>query len=338
MEEVLVRSSADAPRILVQDDVDLLVEWPDSPRVHACRMTEGTGLRLTTEFPVAVDPEVRTDLQFLSENVLPLRANPLEWSDPPVYPGESLATGEASADGTPHRWAVGSRELPDDTMEFVNLARRIGADALTRAFRVVVWRYYPKGALDPLSPSASCSLDGGATWFALPVDLHGYTTVEHGIPRSATSAELNRIAVDLGDVPAAFPLLWEARSISSPSARLALTVTALEVGVKAFIARCVPGSEWLLENLQSPPVFKLLRDYLPTLTPPAGGHDRCEPPPAGILTVINKGVAARNALLHRGERISPADVRQLDWAVHYTLRLLDVYCGEVWAGQYMDAD
>lgn len=328
---VLVRCTTKAARVLVQANFDLVVEMPDLPSVRMQRMSEGTGISLAGDFVREVTPPVLEDLQFLSERRLPVRAKALVHHDHTIEPGESLETGELSDSGRPIVWGVGGDQIPADTMAMADEARQFGTMFINRAFQLLVWRYYRKGSVNPPRPSAECSVDGGATWFALPQTIRGVMTVENGITPNATGSELSRLARKWAEPPAGYALLWEARGLSSTNARLALTITALEVGTKEFIGRCVPGADWLLENLQSPPVFKLLRDYLPLLTPIVPGFDSYLPPSAGVLTAINKGVQARNALLHRGESFTAKEMADLDAAVHTVLTMLDRYAGEKWS-------
>ena len=43
------------------------------------------------------------------------------------------------------------------------------------------------------------------------------------------------------------------------------SMAAAELGVKDWIAALVPNAQWLAKEIPSPPLFKILRDYVPTL-------------------------------------------------------------------------
>jgi hypothetical protein len=64
---------------------------------------------------------------------------------------------------------------------------------------------------------------------------------------------------------------WAQRS-ANPRSALITAITALEIAVKQFIARRVPPADWLVENVPTPDVIKLIREYLPALDPPAGAR------------------------------------------------------------------
>jgi hypothetical protein len=67
--------------------------------------------------------------------------------------------------------------------------------------------------------------------------------------------------------PLGHELLREARgsALSAPRSALLLAASALEAGVKMHIARLAPETEWLMMEAPAPPIYKMLRDYLPQL-------------------------------------------------------------------------
>lgn len=336
---VLIQYLSDARNVLVETTFDVSVKLPNGPTVRARRMDSDTGISLTAEFTVTLADAVAEDFRYLSESRLPNRASPLPWENPPVQPGSSLVCADQPLDGQddvkPRTWAVPDAVLPDDTLAVVQQIRTTGRDAVMAVTRFVVWRYYRTGAHVQPSGSARCSLDDGKSWFSLPMGLKGEMVASSAVPWEANSGELQRLVEAWREVPAAYPLLWEARAMASPNARLALTITALEVGTKAFIVLCDPNADWLMTNLQTPPVFRLLKEYLPHLAPPSGVEQRCSAPPRRVLSAIKHGVEERNKLLHRGKPFPRSRLSELDAAVEWTLRLLDSYAGETWSAWNM---
>jgi hypothetical protein len=57
---------------------------------------------------------------------------------------------------------------------------------------------------------------------------------------------------------------WELRS-SNPRSAIAIGIAAAEIGVKDLIAVVVPNAHWLVKETPSPPVVRILREYLPML-------------------------------------------------------------------------
>jgi hypothetical protein len=63
----------------------------------------------------------------------------------------------------------------------------------------------------------------------------------------------------------AHELFREAGSLihSAPRSALLMLATALEAGVKKYISEREPVTHWLLTETQSPPILKVLRDFVP---------------------------------------------------------------------------
>lgn len=131
--------------------------------------------------------------------------------------------------------------------------------------------------------------------------------------------------------PLGHQLLREARAIVEHNHRSALLIcySALEVGIKQHISNCAPAAGWLAMYSPTPPLFKMLRDYLPVFH--AGKHafkNWAKITPE--LKLITQFTEDRNKLAHRGETISGS----LDDYLRITEDLLfafDVFEGRNWA-------
>jgi hypothetical protein len=93
----------------------------------------------------------------------------------------------------------------------------------------------------------------------------------------------------------------EAQPHANPRSSLLLAVAAAEIGFKELVADLVPGAEWLALNLQSPPLVKMLKEYLPMLPVRVGGP--ALPPPKPIPQILDDAVRRRNELSHRGDPV-----------------------------------
>src|SRR4051794_748089 len=85
---------------------------------------------------------------------------------------------------------------------------------------------------------------------------------------------------------------------SNPRSALVTCISAIETRVKELVSDLVPETEWLLENLPSPPIDKIIRDYLdqlPTRCTPEGKVFR---PNKEVITEIKWGIEQRNRLVH----------------------------------------
>lgn len=132
----------------------------------------------------------------------------------------------------------------------------------------------------------------------------------------------------------AYDLLRESidLSASNPRAALIAAMTAVEVRVKALITGRVPHAGWLVQEVPSPPVVAMLRDYVPKLPAQLQIDGRVVAPPARVLERLKDGVSKRNQITHRGaETVDRQFLREVTEAVSDCLRLLDYYSGQSWA-------
>jgi hypothetical protein len=124
----------------------------------------------------------------------------------------------------------------------------------------------------------------------------------------------------------------------SPRSSLFLAIAATEVGVKELISALVPDSKWLAFNVPSPPVERLLREYVHQL-PLRNRSEEDRNKPAfseEVLNAIKLGVTQRNQLAHSAAEVKAEPLKDLLIAVHQVLRQCQLYSGFDW--QYLDFD
>lgn len=137
--------------------------------------------------------------------------------------------------------------------------------------------------------------------------------------------------------PLGHELLREAGSLASTSPRSSLLIaaTALESGVKEHLGRISADTVWLLQNAPSPPIFKMLKDYIPLFHASRGNDTSWWQ--IGFLPVVKrvqKIVEARNQLTHTGHSPSiPQDIQSHIRDISDILYGLDVLQGHAWAMQ-----
>jgi len=141
---------------------------------------------------------------------------------------------------------------------------------MERTTMLLNWRY---GITDkPLKSftdrAESVSLDG-SEWRNIST-IRGIKLIFTGSYRKneTTVADDIRSLFDAGlEAPLALQLLVEAKSQTRtyPRSALVIGVTAAEIAIKQLVGELAPDTRWLLENLPSPPIFKIARDYIPTL-------------------------------------------------------------------------
>lgn len=241
-------------------------------------------------------------------------------------------------------------EMPTSFQEFSARLRAELHGTLDRVIGLLRWR---GGGDGPVFPDAGWvpykwSIDG-ESWHRFPGDisvvLNEYLHLD--VQPEAEHDLQDLVANDLGE-PFPYELLREASALqtSNPRSSLMISIAALEVAVKQYIADRVPEADWLVNEMQAPDVVKMLSGYLPALAPPPAaldGASTLEPLSDGLLELLRKRRDQRNELAHRPEAhqahrarvATPERAMDAAVAVQQVLLRLDVANGHLWARQYL---
>jgi hypothetical protein len=126
----------------------------------------------------------------------------------------------------------------------------------------------------------------------------------------------------------------------NPRSALVLGVSAAEVAVRSLIGTLIPDAKWLVDELQTPPVGKMLRKFLPTLPVRARWADgRPITLPTKLIGLVEKAFERRNDVAHVGA--SPPSRKELAnmlRAIDDLLWFCDVYSGEHWAMKHISVN
>jgi len=98
----------------------------------------------------------------------------------------------------------------------------------------------------------------------------------------------------------------------------------------------VPQAQWLVDEIQTPALSKMLRKYLPTLPVRARFENKSIRPPNALLNQLDNAVQRRNKLVHAGE-LPPRwdELEEMLRAVNDFLWICDLYQGHVWAAKHI---
>ena len=124
----------------------------------------------------------------------------------------------------------------------------------------------------------------------------------------------------------------EALAYESPRSAILIMTAALETAVKMHISSIAADTEWLMEEVPSPPISKILRDYIPLVHLRRGNElvfwDNVKP----FIKKVQKLIELRNKIAHTGKIPEDAiPVHESIELVSDLLYLLDVLAGHVWA-------
>lgn len=131
------------------------------------------------------------------------------------------------------------------------------------------------------------------------------------------------------DEPLYQSLLREAESLleNNPRSAVAIGATAAEAAVKALVSKLAPQTSWLVQNLPSPPIFKILDEYLPLLLPPEAPRFD-----VGLIKNLKTAVLLRNELIHGAKaKLESAEVTSALATFRDIAWLCDYFSGTGWA-------
>ncbi len=147
--------------------------------------------------------------------------------------------------------------------------------------------------------------------------------------------ELQQLWEGGNDEPIAHELLREASLLTlngSYRSGLLMAATAVETAVKDHIGKLRPDTHWILQNLPSPPVEKMLRKYLPDMhahSAVISDWKLLNP----LWKACGKLFEARNATAHGGADTDGPSMRQHIQTASDIIYILDVLAGRLWARQ-----
>jgi hypothetical protein len=236
----------------------------------------------------------------------------------------------------------GKVKTEDATLQFVD-----GVFAELRALMLSVvtlfrWRQgIADGPSDPChSLKEHYSVDG-VSWREVPMVRS--LKIRFGIPAPSTpDDDICKQVIELESTGAEEPLgrqlfreAWSQKD-SKPRSALVIGVAAAEVGFKKVVGSLVPQAQWLVDEVQTPSLSKMLSKFLPTLPVKARFVGKSIRPPKALLGRLQDAVERRNKLVHAGEPPPKWDeLEQILRAVNDFLWICDVYDGRVWAAKYV---
>ncbi len=226
--------------------------------------------------------------------------------------------------------------MPQGFQEFQSHVRNKLSDYIKRTIKILRWRNNIGGKHNPIQATRGLfwSFDC-KTWKHMPDDSILIISEEQYLPiTKKLQNTIQKMVVDEIDEPLGHTLLreaWEQKE-RNPRSSLILGIVAIEVGFKQCVGTLLPKAQWLVENVPSPPIPKMLWNYLPQLPTKLKIKGKVLPPPKSIKTVLQNGIEQRNKTIHVGS-LPPnyEDLEELLLAIRDSLYLLDYYCGVKWA-------
>jgi|GEM_PF-956267 len=231
--------------------------------------------------------------------------------------------------------------FPKPFKEFTLQVHHNLADAIRRTARIIRWRWSMNTQHEPIKSTLGVfwSFDN-KSWLPLPRELYlvGGSFEFYFQPSARMRSEMESLIRAGNNEPLGHELFLEAWELqkSNPRSALIIGMSAAEVGFKQCISKLVPEAEWLVTNAPTPPLEKMLSNYLPKLPAKLRIEGRVLKPSQTIRSAIRKGIEARNSSVHVGSN-APRwdDLEKLLLSIRDFLYLLDFYCGFEWALEYV---
>jgi hypothetical protein len=212
-------------------------------------------------------------------------------------------------------------------------------ETLKRTIHDFKWRHAVIGSFDPIVQNSSlCWSTDGVNWQpAYPTPKLEMVTKPGFMMQQSTPetvASLEKLVSSQIDEPIGHELYNEAYELkwSNPRSSLVIGIAALETGIKECASHLVPNAEWLINNVQSPPLPKMLSHLLPQLPVVNRIAGKVLPAPKSMIKRVAEAVETRNRIAHgRGGVIDPEELWDFLRTARDLLYLLDYYRGHEWA-------
>ncbi len=254
-----------------------------------------------------------------------------------------LSRGETliAADGTFSKNYHPRRHLcPEDILKMIQRVEEELALRGDRFLKLLRWRQGIDAPGEMVTHRSLYWKVGEGDYPLAPLD--GGHSMEFGVPAmfgihwdEQNRDDLNSLwsAVDQAE-PLGHALLREATTLSSHSPRSAILImtAALETATKMHISRVAPDTSWLMEEIASPPIFRMLRDYIPTVHASKGRNMDFWNVIKPLIKKTQELVEIRNKVAHTGTIPENAgNIQDYLRVVADLLYVFDVLDGHEWA-------
>lgn len=256
----------------------------------------------------------------------------------------ALSEGTLNPQKEWEQYGYGVLELlgPPAYRAFVDSMHSRLSDLAHRCISLIQWRLVVSGSHRPLQGGRRLrwSMDGNS-WEPVP-GVAGAEASHASSLRDVKEPIYGQISEMLAkdrSQPLGHELLRESimlRRSGGERSAFVVAVMAAEVGVKQCLIDLLPQTEWLLTNIQSPPLPRLIEELLPTVPIRGDGKRKVFPVPDSLLKAIKSACGIRNDIVHKGNHPLAAErLNEVIQAVRDLLYRLDYLQGDQWAVEGM---
>lgn len=226
--------------------------------------------------------------------------------------------------------------LPQSFISFANQIEVELKEAISIAVKNIRWVCNIDLPHSPIShKSFSFSFDE-KIWYPMPTSISiriSFPSLKNKIERDENKT-INKNLVKNIDEPihhSLFREAWELKSFNHRSSLL-LAITSIEVALKFLIVQHIPNSKWLVQNIQNPPIYNILIEYIPMLPIKNKRNNKLLLPPKAFISKLKIWVKLRNDLTHLGkDQLKGDELSNMLLSVKDILHIIDFNCGYSWA-------
>lgn len=238
---------------------------------------EDEKLDSTTDTPICTVYCQRNSKALIASMFVSLAQGKFPEGSPIPKPGEWFGDHVDDQGYVEENYAIPSVFLPQQFQDFTDQVTKEIDDYAHRTVGVLRWRYAAPGPHNPLSAGSSQWSVDGITWHPMPYRASLYVIANKLLNVDDSTRQDIESKVKQGATePLGHEFFREAKSHQpqNPRSALVLAIVAAETGTKQCISTLAPDTQWLIENLPSPDLVNLIKEYLPTLTPMQGIHGK----------------------------------------------------------------
>jgi hypothetical protein len=192
----------------------------------------------------------------------------------------------------------GKVKVGDSTTEFIDGVLGQLRAAMISTATLFRWRQgVAEGPPDPCHTLKARYSNDGEVWREVPLLS---IKLRFGLVTSAPEDGVSKQVIELANAGTEEPLgrqlfreAWTQRNLR-PRSALVIGVAAAEVGFKKLVGSLVPQAQWLVDEVQTPSLSKMLSKFLPTLAGPGIG--------ASAITRKESSRQERNSAVKPGRR------------------------------------
>jgi hypothetical protein len=157
--------------------------------------------------------------------------------------------------------------FPLDFQEFSNDIYAQLTNSISRVIKLFRWRYQlDKQKQNPFAAKQFCWSYDGCKWNNMPHSIRVFMEDHHILTVTKSEiATIQELADDEINEPIHNDLLLEAYNsyrLNNNRSAFLIAYSSLEIGIKNMISEFVPEISWIISEMQSPPLQKLLSDDL----------------------------------------------------------------------------